>query len=114
MDDTLGSYIRSWASFPLETKYSGIFFNSNGFFKGTLESDESMNIRVNEMIRSFIHETFHWFGLYHTFQGGCEDEDDDFQFAVEGSSCVTRNRSATRPSIITTWIFSSKRRVSMV
>ena len=79
MDDALGSYIRSWASFPTETNFNGIFFNSNGFFKGGLDTDEEMRNRVTELIRSFTHETFHWFGILHTFQGGCnEDGDGDY------------------------------------
>ena len=96
--NSVGSYIRSWSSFPTQAEYDGIFFNSNGFFRGGMESDADMQQRVEELIRSFVHETFHWFGLLHTFEGGCDDKDGDYIDDTSPAESVYR-QSAT--SIVT-------------
>eukprot|EP00834_Sanchytrium_tribonematis_P003904 NODE_169_length_14535_cov_0.769881.p6 type:complete len:291 gc:universal NODE_169_length_14535_cov_0.769881:7762-8634(+) len=70
--DTLASYIRSWASLPSFPDYNGIFFNSNGFSKDITNIANEKD-QVTELIRTFVHESFHWFGLLHTFQDGCDE-----------------------------------------
>eukprot|EP00835_Amoeboradix_gromovi_P005526 NODE_527_length_7199_cov_0.216197.p3 type:complete len:295 gc:universal NODE_527_length_7199_cov_0.216197:6957-6073(-) len=99
-EDNLGSFVRSWASFPTDPNFNGIFFNKSGFFKSYLETETEMNERVDHLIRSLMHESFHWFGLLHPFEGGCSNENGgDF---VDDTPPVDNNyRKAVNGGLVT-------------
>ena len=67
-----GGTLLGWATFPADQKshprLDGVVINygsmTNGWLKGYNKSDTG------------VHETGHWLGLYHTFQGGCSKLND--------------------------------------